>query len=209
MDSTHFPCRVPRASQPGSAVAKEEVPTSKSPIYEDWREGFLHVRSHRRLALDFLHLKLASFQAEIRTSEVPKLVDLPGLKLCTVAMGGKVAPTPRRLKKKKKIQKKRRDIEPNLPDGDQCHGGCPRRGQEAGAAELGSPGLHGWQCLADQRVASLTSAQKSQPPPASAVPWWLYPAELPLPAFFGIRPLASSQTVFHQGLQRDILRVKA
>lgn len=46
---------------------------------------------HRRQALEFLHLKSASFQAEIRTSEVPKLVDLPGWELCAVAMGGKVA----------------------------------------------------------------------------------------------------------------------
>lgn len=46
---------------------------------------------HRRRALEFLHLKSASFQAEIRTSEVPKLVDLPGWELCAVAMGGKVA----------------------------------------------------------------------------------------------------------------------
>lgn len=54
--------------------------------------------------MEFLHLKLASFQAEIRTSEAPKLVDLPDLELCTVAMGGKVASTP--WSKKKKIDNK-------------------------------------------------------------------------------------------------------
>lgn len=91
---THFPCRVPRASQPGSVVAKEEVPTSKSPIYKYWRETFLNVLFHKRWALEFLRLKLASFQAEIRTSEVPKLVDLLGLELCIMAIGGKFTPTP-------------------------------------------------------------------------------------------------------------------
>ena len=150
--------------------------------------------------MEFLHLKLVSFQAKIRISKVPKLENLPGLELCTWPWVARLLQLPGL-----KNRYKRRDIEPNLPDGHKCHQGCPRCGQEAGAAELGSPGLHCWQCLADREVALLASTQKSQPPPAF---FRLYPDGCALPGCPSW-PLSWSQTVFHQGLQRVVLSIKA
>lgn len=45
-------------------------------FYEYWGEEFQNVFFHKSRALEFLHLKLASCQAEVRTSTVPKLVIL-------------------------------------------------------------------------------------------------------------------------------------